>query len=267
MVSAFSDVIKFEDWHSYESRVEKNTYILLDLFEKYGVRATFFVLGWVAEQYSKLIKDIHYIGHEVACHGYNHRLVYNLTQEQFREDIRLAKGILEDITGKHVIGYRAASYSIIKKTLWALDILIEEGFLYDSSIFPVHHDLYGIPDAERFPHDIKRPSGIIKEFPLSTIEIKILNFKLRIPVAGGGYLRLLPSYLMRNAIKRINEKENNIAILYFHPWEIDIDQPRINGRFLSRLRHCINLKSTMPKLKILLNEFRFKPLSVFLNFC
>ena len=266
MVSAFADIIKFEDWHSYESRIEKNTYVLLDLFEKYGVRTTFFVLGWVAEKFSSLIRDIHCAGHEVACHGYNHRLVYNLTPKQFREDIRIAKSILEDITGTSVIGYRAASYSIVKKTLWALDILIEEGFIYDSSIFPIYHDLYGIPDADRFPHTVSRPSGVIKEFPLSTLEFRIDNFKLRIPVAGGGYLRLFPSQVIKNAIKRINIKEKNPAILYLHPWEIDTDQPRINGRYLSRIRHYINLKSTMPKLNILLSEFNFKPLSSFLEY-
>lgn len=265
MVSAFADVIKFEDWHNYESRVEKNTYKILDLLDKYGVKATFFVLGWVAENHPKLIRDIHTAGHEIASHGYNHRLIYNLTPHEFKEDVRITKSILENIIGFPVIGYRAASYSIVKKTFWALDILIEEGFLYDSSIFPIHHDLYGIPDAERYPHKIDRPSGVIVEFPLSTLKLRISHFEFRIPIAGGGYLRLLPLHFIRTAIKRINEKEKKPIILYFHPWEVDIYQPKINGRFLSRLRHYINLKSTVPKLNILLSEFRFKPLSEFLE--
>lgn len=259
MVSAFADVIKFEDWHMYESRVEKNTYKILGLLDKYGVKATFFVLGWVAERHPKMIRDIYSSGHEIASHGYNHRLVYNLTPDQFREDVRQSKSILENITGTPVIGYRAASYSIIKKTIWALDILIEEKFLYDSSIFPIHHDRYGFPEAERFSHTIKRPAGTIIEFPPSTYRL----FGQNLPVAGGGYLRLFPLLLTKKAIQRINEKEGNMAIVYLHPWEIDIDQPRLNGCWKSRFRHYINLKSTLPKLKNFLNEFRFKPLSDF----
>jgi polysaccharide deacetylase family protein (PEP-CTERM system associated) len=207
------------------------------------------------------VRDIHSSGHEVACHGYNHRLIYHLTPEEFREDIRRSKYILENIVGKHVIGFRAASYSIVKKNLWALDILIEEGFLYDSSIFPIHHDRYGFPEANRFPHVIKREKGTIIEFPPSTYQI----FGQNIPVAGGGYLRLFPMQITSNAIKKINEKENNIAILYLHPWEIDTDQPRLNGRWKSKIRHYINLNSTMPKLRCFLEEFRFRPLSEFIN--
>lgn len=261
MVSAFADVIKFEDWHNYESRVENNTYKILDLLNKYKVKATFFVLGWVAEHYPELVRDIHSSGHEVACHGYNHRLVYDLTPEDFRADIRRSKYILEDITGSPVIGFRAASYSIIKDTLWALDILIEEGFLYDSSIFPIHHDRYGFPEAERFLHIIKRENGTIVEFPPSTYRF----FNQNIPVAGGGYMRLFPLYITRTAIKRINERDRQIAILYLHPWEIDKDQPRLNGCWKSKIRHYINLNSTLPKLKNFIEEFKFKPLSCFLN--
>ena len=146
MVSAFADRIKFEDWPKYESRIEKNVYKILEMLDEYRVKVTFFILGWVGEQHPKLVKDIHSAGHEIASHGYNHTLVYNQTQEEFRKDIRKTKNILEDITGTSVVGYRATSFSIIDKTLWALDILIDEGFLYDSSIFPVHHDLYGNPN-------------------------------------------------------------------------------------------------------------------------
>lgn len=260
MVSAFTDIVRFEDWHKYESRVENNTYKILELFERQNVKATFFILGWVAEQHPKLIRDIHFAGHEIACHGYNHRLIYHLTPEQFREDVRIAKNILEDLTGTPVIGYRATSYSIVKRTLWALDILIEEGFQYDSSIFPVHHDRYGFPEADRFPHVIRRDTGKIMEFPPSTYPF----FGQNIPVAGGGYLRLFPLQVTKTAIKRINNNEKKPAILYFHPWEIDIHQPRLNGRWKSKMRHYINLKSTLPKLKVFLNEFKFKPLSTFL---
>lgn len=259
MVSAFSDIVKFEDWHKYESRIENNMRRILELLDEYEVKATFFVLGWIAKHYPNLVRGIYSAGHEIACHGYNHRLIYDLTPEQFREDVRIAKNILEDLIGTPVIGYRATSYSIVKRTLWALDILIEEGFQYDSSIFPVHHDRYGFPEADRFPHVIRRDAGKIMEFPPSTYKI----FGQNIPVAGGGYLRLFPLQVTKTAIKRINNNENKPAILYFHPWEIDIHQPRLNGRWKSKMRHYINLKSTLPKLKVFLDEFKFKPLSTF----
>ncbi len=260
MVSAFADIVKFEDWDRYENRVTMNTYRILDLLAEYGVKATFFVLGWVGEKYPELIRDIRSSGHEVACHGYNHRLIYDLTPEEFREDVRRAKGILEDNIGVPVIGYRATSYSIVRETLWALDILIEEGFLYDSSIFPIHHDRYGIPEAERFQHVIERDKGAILEFPPTTYSLLNLN----VPIAGGGYLRLLPLWVIRSAIKRINKQEMRPVVMYLHPWEIDTAQPRINGRFLSQIRHYINLDSTVPKIRTFLKEFTFRPLSEFL---
>ena len=261
MVSAFADTIKFEDWHDYESRVGMNTCRILDLLTEQGVKATFFVLGWVAEQHPKLVRDIHSAGHEVACHGYNHKLIYHMTPEQFREDVRRAKSILEDMTGNTVIGFRAASYSMVKETLWALDILIEEGFLYDSSIFPIHHDRYGLPGSDRFPHVIKRSNGTIREFPPTTYKV----FGQNVPVAGGGYLRLFPLPVIKTAIRRINKKEKKAAIMYLHPWEIDVQQPRMNGRWQSRVRHYMNLSSTLPKLTALLNEFNFRELSSFMN--
>lgn len=256
MVSAFSDVVRFEDWPRHESRVEMNTRVLLNLFEKHGVRATFFILGWIAERHPGLVRDIQRAGHEIASHGYNHRCIFDITPAEFREDLRRSKAILEDITGAPVIGFRAASYSIIRQTLWALDILIEEGFAYDSSIFPILHDRYGLVDAERFPHVIKREGGSIREFPPSTYRLLGQN----IPVAGGGYLRLLPLKLTKAAVRSINEKEKNIAILYLHPWETDTEQPRLNGRLISRVRHYLNLASTLPKLTALLQEFKFKPI-------
>ena len=261
MVSAFSDVVKFEDWHKHESRVENSTHKILDLFEKQNVKATFFVLGWVAEHYPNLVREIYSGGHEIACHGYNHRLIYHLTHEQFRDDVHTAKCILEDIIGAQILGYRAASYSIVKRTIWALDILIEEGFVYDSSIFPVYHDRYGFPAANRFPHMIQRKHGTIKEFPPSTFKILGQN----IPMAGGGYLRLLPSQITRSMIKRINMKDKQPVTIYVHPWEVDADQPRLNGCLKSKFRHYVNLRSTFPKLRCFLDEFRFRPLSSFLG--
>jgi polysaccharide deacetylase family protein (PEP-CTERM system associated) len=261
MVSAFADVIKFEDWHKYESRVVRNTNEILGLLDEHGVKATFFVLGWIAEHCPALVRNIYDSGHEVASHGYNHRLIYDLTPVQFREDVQLARDILENIIGQAVKGYRAASYSVVKSTLWALDILVEEGFLYDSSIFPIRHDRYGFPEAHRFPHIVKTGSGRIVEFPPSTYTV----FGQNLPVAGGGYLRLLPLRFTKTAVRRINTRERRNAMIYVHPWEIDSQQPRLQGRWLSRLRHYINIGSTMPKLRELLTEFRFKPLSALID--
>jgi len=259
MVSAFADVIRFEDWHIYESRIENNTYKVLDLLDEHKVKATFFVLGWVAEHYPGLVRDIHGRGHEVACHGYNHRLVYNLSPAEFREDVKMARNLIEDVTGEPILGYRAASYSITRDSLWAFDVLIEEGFAYDSSIFPVHHDRYGIPDADRFCHEISRPSGTIKEFPMSTLRFRILNFESRIPIAGGGYLRLLPLKFIEWGIRRLNEKEKQPAVLYIHPWEFDPEQPRLKGSLLSVFRHYVNLDTTALKIRSIFNSFHFAP--------
>ncbi|HXW68967.1 MAG TPA: XrtA system polysaccharide deacetylase [Dissulfurispiraceae bacterium] len=261
MVSAFADVVRFEDWHNYKSRVQDNTFRILDLMYEYRVRGTFFVLGWVAERNASLIRQIQASGHEIASHGYRHRLVYDMTPEQFRDDVRLSKSILEDITGSPVLGFRAASYTIVQKTLWALDVLAEEGYRYDSSIFPIHHDRYGLPGANRFPHVIGTKSGSLREFPPSTLSL----FGLNIPVCGGGYLRLLPESLIKAAIRRINKHELQPAITYIHPWETDVGQPRLNGSLRSRIRHYLNLQSTMPKITALLSEFRFKPLSHMLD--
>lgn len=256
MVSAFSDVVKFEDWTRFESRVEQSTNLLLDCFDEYDVRATFFVLGWVAEHVPHLIKAIHRRGHEVACHGYNHRLVYDLSPQDFCEDTRKAKHILEDITGEAVKGYRAASYSITNRSLWALDILIKEGFAYDSSVFPIHHDRYGVPESERFSYLIRRKEGELLEIPPSTLRI----FGKNIPLAGGGYLRLFPSQFTERGLRFINEKERHPAVVYVHPWEVDMNQPKINGSMLSLFRHHVNINKTQYKLRRLLGGFRFAPM-------
>lgn len=256
-VSGFESRIKFEDWGKFESRVEANTEKLLSILGEFDVKATFFVLGWIAEKYPKLVRQIQVEGHEIASHSYAHRLIYRQTEKEFREDLRRSKGLLEDITGARVTGYRAPSYSIVKDSLWALDILMEEGFLYDSSIFPIRRDRYGIPGGNRFSYMVYgKNGGSILEIPLSTVVILNSN----IPVAGGGYMRLFPYRFVRWGLKRINEKEKQPAVIYFHPWEFDPDQPRLQGGLLSRFRHYVSLDKTEPCLKALLADFKFGPM-------
>ena len=253
-VAALAPNIHRDSWTSREPRVVGNTQRLLAIFEQFNVRGTFFVLGWVAERYPQLVRDIAARGHEIACHGFSHRLVYEQSPEEFRDETLRSKNLLEDITGSAVLGYRAASYSIVRKSLWALDTLVELGFVYDSSIFPVRHDRYGIPDAERSPHRLSTPGGkVIVEWPLSTA--RILGFKL--PVSGGGYFRLLPYWLTRWGLNSINRREARPFIFYLHPWEIDPEQPRVSAGWLSRFRHYTNLDKSEDRLQALLREFRF----------
>lgn len=258
-VTAFERVIDPAAWDRYPLRVTENTRRVLDLFDRHGVTGTFFVLGWVAEREPSLVREIRRRGHEIACHGYGHQLVYRIGPEGFRRDIRRAREILEGITGEAVRGYRAPSYSITAESLWALDILIEEGFSYDSSIFPIMHDIYGIPDAPRFPHVIRRPSGAIREFPISTVQIRSCGRELRLPVGGGGYLRLLPAAWFRRAFRQMNVL-GHPAVLYFHPWEIDPGQPRIKAGFRSRFRHYLNLDRMEGRLSSLLASLPFAPM-------
>ena len=260
-VTAFDGVVDRDDWSVYPSRVVNNTHRVMDLLEEHGLKATFFVLGWVAERFPMLVRDLSDAGHEVACHGFGHELVYNLGPDAFRKDLRLGKTTLEDITGRPVLGYRAPSYSITSKSLWALDILIEEGFTYDSSIFPIYHDNYGIPGAERFPHDIKREGGTIREFPLTTLNMNLPGKTMALPIAGGGYLRLLPAGMIHWGMRRINQLDGQPAVLYFHPWEIDPDQPRIKARLKSRFRHYVNLDLTEDKLRVLFKGLEFGTMS------
>lgn len=352
-VSAFESVVKREDWDKFESRLERNTYRLLEILEESGkapgvegtaveangtirlpptsnlqppahldvpptsnlrpspncsstpcplplapngpVRATFFCLGWNAERYPRLIRDIHAAGHEIASHGYDHRLVYNMTPSQFRQDIRKSKLILEDTIGEEVVGYRAPSYSITKKSLWAFEILGEERYVYDSSIFPIHHDRYGFPNAHRFPFSISLRENRMKlwdiphlgygnrlfmqdqcekhrhnsihdpcithiPFPI-ILEFPISTARIlgqNLPISGGGYFRLFPYILVEKGLRRINEEENKPFIFYIHPWELDIDQPRFNnGSRLSKFRHYVNLRKTEKKFTNLLMSFRF----------
>ena len=256
-VTAFERVVSRKGWETYPLRVEDNTSRVLDLLESHGVKATFFILGWIAERVPRLVKKIEARGHEIACHGYGHELIYGIGPKRFRDDVRRAKAILEGVTGKAVSGYRAPSYSVTRQSLWALDILVEEGFSYDSSIFPVIHDIYGIPGGERFPHDIETGAGTIREFPISTFPLKLGSWQPRLPIAGGGYLRLLPVALLKHAINHINRREKQPAVVYFHPWEIDPDQPRIKASYKSTFRHYVNLDKTENKIKRLLGSFRF----------
>ena len=252
-VSAFAKNIEYSNWDNHPLRVEKNTHRLLDLFDDAQVKATFFVLGWVADRNKTLVEEIALRGHEVACHGYSHQLIYNQTQAEFREETVRSKKLLEDIVQKPVNGYRAASYSITANSLWALDILAEAGFEYDSSIFPVTHDRYGIPGAEENPHQLKTPDGSsLIEFPLSTAKI----FNRKIPIAGGGYFRLYPYLFSRAGLSQIN-RDNRPFIFYLHPWEIDTEQPRIDAKWFSRFRHYNNLHKCESRLKRLLKDFEF----------
>jgi polysaccharide deacetylase family protein (PEP-CTERM system associated) len=253
-VSGFESVVRFEDWDRYESRVEGNTYRILDLLDQYQTKATFFVLGWVAERQPQLIRAIDGRGHEVASHGYAHRRIYTQTPEQFREETQRSKQTIEDTIGHPIIGYRAASYSITAESLWALDILQEAGFAYDSSIFPIRHDRYGIPGHPRFCHvlDGSRAGGLI-EFPLSTLCLAGVN----IPIAGGGYLRLFPYAFIRWALQQINNGEHQPALVYLHPWEIDPEQPLIRADHLSQFRQYVGLHKTERKLIRLLQDFTF----------
>lgn len=253
-VSALAPSIPRESWASRETRVVGNTQRLLDIFEQFGVQGTFFILGWVAERYPQLIRDIAARGHEIACHGFSHRLVYEQSREEFREETLRSKQLLEEVTGAPILGYRAASYSIVRKSLWALDIIADLGFSYDSSIFPVRHDRYGIPDAALAPHRLETPGGrAIIEWPLSTAAA----FGFRFPVAGGGYFRLLPFWLTRWGLSSINRRESRPFIFYLHPWEIDPAQPRVSASWLSRIRHYTNLGKCEERLRNLLSEFQF----------
>jgi len=257
-VQAFADVIPPADWDQYPSRVEKNTYRILEIFEEKAVRATFFILGRVAERCPALVRDIYNAGHEIGSHGYCHQMIDRSAETVFREDITRAKDVLEDQLNSLIKCYRAPSYSITAQTLWALEILAECGFDRDSSIFPVHHDNYGIPGAPRFPHyRFLRDGGRILEFPPSTLVMWGVN----LPVAGGGYFRLCPYGLTAWAIRRLNEKEAQPAMVYLHPWEIDPEQPRIAAGWKSRFRHYQNLKSTEGKLLRLLDDFSWAPMS------
>ena len=253
-VGAFEKAVPRDTWDKLEPRVERNTRRLLDLCARHEVQGTFFVLGWVAERCPQLVRDIRAAGHELATHGQDHRRVTTLTPREFREDVRRSKQTIEDIAGVEVIGYRAPSYSIVRETLWAMDVLIEEGFRYDSSVFPIHHDHYGIPDFPRFPRPVRGSNGTaLHEVPISTVRVAGFN----LPFVGGGYLRHFPLSFIRWGMRRLNGVERRPAILYIHPWEIDPEQPRQDVRLLTRIRHYRNLGRTEERLARLFSEYSF----------
>ncbi len=252
-VSAFEPYIAKEQWDVLPRRVERNTHRILDLFNEKKIKATFFTLGWVAERYPDLIRRMVKDGHELACHGYNHIRVTEQTPEQFRDDVSKTKKLLEDLSGEHVNGYRAASYSIGAKNLWALNILLEEGFKYSSSIYPVKHDIYGMPDAPRFGYE-PIENQHFKEIPITTVRFGNKNF----PCGGGGFFRFYPYALSKWAFNRINNEESESAIFYFHPWEIDPEQPRVHGLNLkTRTRHYLNLNRMENRITRLLTDFNW----------
>ncbi len=256
-VEAFSQHIQRSHWDDYASHVEKNTDEILLLLDNKNTKGTFFTLGCVAEKHPSIVRKIVDQGHEIASHGYSHKLIYNQSQKEFRDETIKSKAILEDIAQVEVKGYRAATYSITRKSLWALDILVDAGFIYDSSIFPIRHDRYGIPDVNPLPHKLKTPGGqSIIEFPITTLKTKLIN----LPIAGGGYFRLFPYSFSRWALGKVNQQKNEF-VFYIHPWEIDENQPVINkAGLVTKFRHYNNIKNCKQKLDKLLADFKFDTL-------
>ena len=251
-VEAFSSIVDRSQWESYPSRVEDSTYRVLDLLDRNQVKGTFFILGWVADKKPHLVREIVKRGHEPACHSYWHRLIYKLTPAEFREDTLRAKNVIEQAAGEPVYGYRAPSFSVLERSFWALDILAELGFRYDSSVFTIRHDNYGYPEAPRFPFLAPTPSGNIIEYPMTTFRFRDQNF----PVGGGGYLRIFPFWYTAMGIRQAGRQQVPL-ISYIHPWELDPEQPRLPGRLTSRLRHYTNLRHTERKLESLFKLGQF----------
>ena len=252
-VSKFEHMIKPEQWGDLPARVRSNTIRILELLDEHDTKATFFTVGWIAERYPDLIREIAQCGHEVASHSYWHRRVSDLTPEVFKEDTHRCKNVLEDISGQEVVAFRAPTYSIIKSSQWAWDVLIEEGFKTDSSVFPINHARYGNPDSDRFVHKIERTSGTLNEFPLSTVKFGANN----IPIVSGGYLRFFPYAFTKYGIKKINQVEAKPAVIAFHPWELDVHHPMPDVSTLKKVRHKVNINTTEKKLQKLLNDFKF----------
>jgi len=252
-VAALSSVITRDSWATREYRVEANTERLLVLLAERRVHGTFFVLGWVAERSPGLVRRIAQAGHEIACHGLSHQLVYRQSPQEFRDETTRAKGCLEDLIGQAVLGYRAASFSVTRASLWALDVLIDLGFRFDSSIFPIRHDRYGLPGATPEPHRVSAPSGrTLVEFPMSAARF----LGVQVPVSGGGYFRILPYWLTRAGLKQI-EGRGRPFTFYLHPWEVDPGQPRIRVGAFSRFRHYTGLERCESRLRRVLTEFAF----------
>jgi len=252
-VEAFADRVDRNRWQEYPSRVERNTRIILDLLDENGVKGTFFTLGWIAEHFPGVVREIGARGHEIACHSYWHRVVYRLSPEEFREDTVRAKQAIEDAAGVAVVGYRAPNFSVTRKSLWALEILAECGFRYDSSIFPIRHDVYGFPEAPRAPFRVDTPAGPLAEFPMTTFRCW---GSPNLPIGGGGYLRIFPEFVTRFGVRKAFE-DGLPLVTYLHPWEVDPEQPRLAGRLTSRLRHYTNLQKTAQRLRNLMGRVRF----------
>ncbi len=252
-VSAFAPHIRREDWDSLPCRVERNVDVILGLLDETGAKATFFTLGWIAERYPQVARRIVEGGHELASHGYGHQRASDLTPEQFRDDVVRAKRVLEDIGGVAVCGYRAPSFSINRDNWWAVDELENAGYVYSSSIYPVKHDHYGMPDAPRFPHRPNGERGIL-ELPPTTVPLMGRN----LPAAGGGWFRLLPYSASRWMLRRVNDGDRAPCMFYFHPWEVDPDQPRQSGiSAKTRFRHYVNLRRMPGRLRRLLRDFEW----------
>ena len=252
-VGAFEDVIERDSWEGLSDRVDRNVHAILDLFDEADVSATFFTLGWVAKRHGPLMREVAQRGHEIASHGWDHARVFTLTREQFGEDIRKARQELEDATGEQVVGYRAPSFSIDQRTPWAYAELSQQGYVYSSSVAPIHHDHYGWPEAPRFAFKPMAWSDLI-EVPVTTA----IFAGRRMAAGGGGFFRVLPYGFSRWAIRQVNRRDERPAIFYFHPWEIDPGQPRVAGAPLkSRLRHYTNLEKMAPKLRSLIKEFEW----------
>jgi polysaccharide deacetylase family protein (PEP-CTERM system associated) len=250
-VSAFAPYIARDSWPARECRVEANVERILAVFEKSGVRATFFTLGWIAERYPAMVRRIVAAGHELASHGYGHERASGQGREQFADDVRSSKALLEDIGGCQVLGYRAPSFSIGHANLWALDVLLEAGYRYSSSIYPIAHDHYGMPDAPRFAFYPNGPDGLL-EVPITTVRLMQRN----LPAGGGGYFRLLPYALSRWMMERVNRQDRQPALFYFHPWEIDPGQPRPDGLGTkARFRHYVNIGRMEARLAALTRDF------------
>jgi len=258
-VAALSSAISRDSWSTREYRVEANTERLLGVLAERGVSGTFFVLGWVAERSPALVRRIAAAGHEIACHGFAHTLVYRQAEREFRDETLRAKGCLEDLIGQAVLGYRAASFSVTTASLWALDVLIDLGFRYDSSVFPIHHDIYGLPGATPEPNRLSAPSGrTLVEFPMAAARF----LGVPVPVSGGGYFRILPYWVTRAGLRQINERRDRPFTFYVHPWEMDPGQPRISSvGWFSRFRHYTNLARCENRLRRVLGEFAFTSMS------
>lgn len=250
---AASGAVSRDQWAEQPSRVESSTLALFELFDRYSVKTTLFFLGWVAERFPSLVREAVAAGHEIACHSYWHRAVFRLTPEEFREDTKRAKAVIEDAGSSPVLGYRAPSFSMVPGTEWAHEILAELGFLYDSSVNPIRHDFYSNANAPRRPYQLA--GGALWELPIATVRMGGQN----LPMGGGAYLRIFPLWYTRWGLERINAVESSPAMFYLHPWEIDPGQPRLPLSTRSRLRQYTNLRLTHKKLEALLGAFRFAP--------